>query len=75
MADLKDYLDIDDIEVCIDEAGLGCVAGPFFVGAVILPKKCPEEEHLKLWNSIRDSKKVSKKKKIFISRLYKRYCP
>ena len=47
MADLKDYLDIDDIEVGIDEAGLGCVAGPFFVGAVILPKKCPEEEHLK----------------------------
>ena len=67
MADLKNYLDIDDIEVGIDEAGLGCVAGPFFVGAVILPKKCPEEEHLKLWNSIRDSKKVSKKKRYLLA--------
>ena len=32
---MKDYLNIDDIEVGIDEAGLGCVAGSFFVAAVI----------------------------------------
>ena len=38
MTELKNYLDIDDIEVGIDEAGLGCVAGSFFVGGVILPK-------------------------------------
>ena len=35
MADLKNYLDIDDIEVGIDEAGLGCVAGSFFVGVAL----------------------------------------
>ena len=49
---MQDYLNIDDIEVGIDEAGLGCVAGSFFVSAVILPKKCPNPEHLKLWNNI-----------------------
>ena len=60
---MKDYLNIDDIEVGIDEAGLGCVAGSFFVAAVILPKKCPNLEHFKLWNNIKDSKKLSKKKR------------
>lgn len=60
---MKDYLNIDDIEVGIDEAGLGCVAGSFFTSAVILPKKCPNLEHLKLWNNIKDSKKLSKKKR------------
>jgi len=60
MIELKNYLDIDDIEVGIDEAGLGCVAGSFFVGGVILPKECPDKDYLKLWTSIRDSKKISK---------------
>ena len=58
---MQDYLNIDDIEVGIDEAGLGCVAGSFFVSAVILPKKCPNLEHSKLWNNIKDSKKLSEK--------------
>ena len=32
------------IEVGIDEAGRGCLAGPVFTGAVILPKEFIEEE-------------------------------
>jgi ribonuclease HII len=63
MTELKNYLDIDDIEVGIDEAGLGCVAGSFFVGGVILPKECPDDDYINLWNSIRDSKKVKKERR------------
>jgi ribonuclease HII len=63
MTELKNYLDIEDIEVGIDEAGLGCVAGSCFVGGVILPKECPNKDYIKLWTSIKDSKKVKKEKR------------
>ena len=32
------YYSEDKIEVGIDEAGRGCLAGPVFTGAVILPR-------------------------------------
>ena len=32
------YFNSEKIEVGIDEAGRGCLAGPVFTGAVILPK-------------------------------------
>ena len=35
---MEKYYNQDKIEVGIDEAGRGCLAGPVFVGAVILPK-------------------------------------
>jgi len=63
MTELKNYLDIEDIEVGIDEAGLGCVAGSCFVSGVILPKECPNKDYIKLWTSIKDSKKVKKEKR------------
>ena len=41
---LKNYKFKDLIEVGCDEAGRGCLAGPVFAAAVILPKniKAPE---------------------------------
>jgi ribonuclease HII len=35
---LKPYLDIEQTEAGCDEAGRGCLSGPVFAGAVILPK-------------------------------------
>ena len=53
---LKNYKHKDLIEVGCDEAGRGCLAGPVFAAAVILPKniKAPELD---------DSKKLSEKKR------------
>ena len=52
------------IEMGIDEAGRGCFWGPIFAGAVIWP---PEEEwtdeHREIAPSIKDSKKISEKKR------------
>ena len=48
----------NSLEVGIDEAGRGCLAGPVVVGAVILPEDI--EEYSFEWN---DSKKLSKKKR------------
>ncbi len=51
---LKKYFDKELIEAGCDEAGRGCLAGPVFAAAVILPKKFK--------NSIlNDSKKLSDK--------------
>ena len=51
---LKAYLKRNRIEVGCDEAGRGCLAGPVFAAAVILPKKYKN----KLLN---DSKKLNEK--------------
>ena len=52
------------IEVGVDEAGRGCLWGPLYAAAVIWP---PEdnwlEEHREIAPSIKDSKKVSAKKR------------
>jgi ribonuclease HII len=62
---LKQYLDEYKIEVGIDEAGRGCLFGPVCVAAVIWPKQDP------LYNDkeppiIKDSKKVSEKKRLLL---------
>ena len=44
----------------VDEAGRGCLAGPVFAAAVILPSR---EEHGDWISNIRDSKKLSEKKR------------
>ncbi len=62
---MEKYYNQDKIEVGIDEAGRGCLAGPVFVGAVILPKDF-EEEDAELISSIRDSKKLSRKKRAIL---------
>ena len=49
---LKPYLHLNVIEAGCDEAGRGCLAGPVFAGAVILP-----EDFSHPW--LNDSKKIS----------------
>ena len=56
------YYNSEKIEVGIDEAGRGCLAGPVVTGAVILPKEF-EEEDTYLISQIKDSKKISRKKR------------
>ena len=62
---LKQYLDETKVELGIDEAGRGCLFGPVCVASVIWPKKDP------LFNDkeppvIKDSKKVSEKKRLIL---------
>jgi len=53
---LKSYYCIHQVEAGCDEAGRGCLAGPVFAAAVILPKNYKH-------NLIQDSKKLSEKKR------------
>ena len=55
------YKDDDIIECGVDEAGRGCLWGPFYAGAVIWNCSC--EEMKKLSEEIKDSKKLSAKKR------------
>ena len=59
---MLDYYDKAEFEVGIDEAGVGTLVGSLYVGAVILPPSCPEGTD-KLWNQIKDSKKLSREKR------------
>lgn len=47
--------------IYIDEAGRGCLAGPVFVGAVLWPQSMNKDDTE--WTKIKDSKKLSKKKR------------
>lgn len=62
MSHILRYYNSEKIEVGIDEAGRGCLAGPVFTGAVILPKDFEEEDE-DLISQIKDSKKLSRKKR------------
>lgn len=53
---LKPFLDPEATEAGCDEAGRGCLAGPVFAAAVILPKDFENE-----W--LNDSKKLNEKKR------------
>lgn len=53
---LKSYLHKNKIEAGLDEAGRGCLAGPVFAGAVILPQKFKHD-------LLNDSKKLSEKQR------------
>lgn len=63
------YEEGNSIEVGVDEAGRGCLWGPLYAGAVIWP---PEEEwleeHRELSPLIRDSKKLSEKKRHILAK-------
>ena len=79
MTELLPYEDEDKIEIGIDEAGRGCLFGEVFVAGVILPKNIKElieKEEEKI--IIKDSKKLSKKRRIkakeFIERVAIDYC-
>ena len=58
------YKDDIAIECGLDEAGRGCLWGPFYAGAVLWKdEELWDEEIRKLSNEIKDSKKISAKKR------------
>ena len=58
-------------EICIDEAGRGCLFGRVYIASVVLPK----EPQLFDGTNIKDSKKFSSKKKINeVSEYIKKKC-
>ena len=59
----------EGIEVGIDEVGRGCLSGPVFAAAVILPKKFPDDIYLQ----IKDSKKLSHKKRLMLTEYIKKH--
>ena len=59
---MNDSRTSDKIECGVDEAGAGCLSGPVYAGAVILPNDLSEYQHLNL-SLIRDSKKLSEKQR------------
>ena len=60
----------DRVEIGVDEAGRGCLAGPVYAAAVIFPRIMPESDEE--WKNIRDSKKVSAKKRVVLAEYIKR---
>ena len=56
---MLNYLNPDELEAGIDEAGRGCLSGPVFAAAVILPHDFSDDNY----KFIKDSKKLSKKKR------------
>jgi len=58
-----------DYEIGVDEVGRGCFFGPVVAAAVVLPLELPEEE----WKMIRDSKKLSEKKRDHLARFIKEH--
>ena len=66
---LYHYKGKDTIEIGIDEAGRGCLAGPVVAAAVIFPK----ESELLMNAGIKDSKKLSLKKRVAIREVIKEH--
>lgn len=66
--ELKLYYDKELLEVGIDEAGRGCLSGRVYVGAVILPKEIEGD----MYKQIKDSKKLSRKKRKVLRRYIER---
>jgi ribonuclease HII len=61
---LEPYYFEDKIEACLDEVGLGCIAGPVVAAAVIWPHPIAfTDEDDEMLCEINDSKKLSKKKR------------
>lgn len=56
---LLPYLDIEKIEAGCDEAGRGCLAGPVYAAAVILPHDFKNDE-------LNDSKQLSEHKRYML---------
>jgi ribonuclease HII len=62
------------IEVGIDEVGRGCLWGPLVAGAVIWPPETDWTEEIRAVSTkIKDSKKLTEKKRIEIANLIKDY--
>ena len=64
------FLEEDDIEVCADECAAGTFLGPVMACALIFPRRFDD----KLYLEIKDSKKVSKKKRKKLAEYIKNIC-
>src|SRR5674476_506437 len=62
---LTAFLNMDLLEAGCDEAGRGCLAGPVYAAAVILPKDFQNEE-------LNDSKQLSEKKRYELREIIER---
>lgn len=65
MSNLAPYLEENRVEAGCDEAGRGCLAGPVFAAAVILPKGFEND-------LLNDSKKLSEKKRYLLREVIKK---
>ena len=66
---MENYYYEDTLEAGIDECSQGALIGPVFIGCVILPQE--DENDDPLWEQIRDSKKVSNKKRFIVEEYIK----
>lgn len=58
---------IQSLQVGCDEVGRGCLFGPVYAGAVMFPPESELDLSDPLWESVKDSKKLSKKKHQIVS--------
>lgn len=71
---LKPFYFEDFLEASIDEAGLGCIAGPVVAAAVIWPHpESFEKEHIKELEMLNDSKKLTKKRREHLRKFVEHY--
>jgi len=63
-------------EIGVDEVGRGCLCGPVLAAAVVLPEPAQIEHPLykDRWNQVKDSKKLSEKKRAELSAFIKEQC-
>jgi len=66
---LLPYYHKDVIEAGCDEAGRGCLAGPVFAAAVILPQSSMVNDK---WSMLNDSKQLSEKKRYALREVIER---
>jgi ribonuclease HII len=59
---MQTFYTSDKKEVGIDEAGCGAFCGPVVAAGVILPRKTPAPDEQKLFDKIKDSKKITSEK-------------
>ena len=59
---MQRFLNEELLEVGVDEVARGCLAGPVFSAAVIWPKEI-DDDYLRFEAQIKDSKKLSRKKR------------
>lgn len=57
------YLQSSGWEIGVDEVGRGCLLGPVVTSALILPSHEDIEKHKDMWCQVKDSKKVTERKR------------
>ena len=66
---LQPFYHKDVVEAGCDEAGRGCLAGPVFAAAVILPQWSADDDQ---WSMLNDSKQLSEKKRYALREVIER---